>query len=33
MSCERKIESIYTNNPEQEIWNYITDFEIEKVVV
>ena len=22
-------QSIYTNNPEQEIWNYISDFESE----
>lgn len=32
MSSERKIESIYTTNLEQEIWSYISDFEVEKVV-
>jgi YaaC-like Protein len=33
MSSERKVESIYTNNPEQEIWNYLADFEVETVVI
>jgi hypothetical protein len=27
-----KIIPIYTDNPEQEIWNYIANFEIEKFV-
>jgi hypothetical protein len=32
MSSNRKIIPIYTDNPEQEIWNYIANFEIEKFV-
>lgn len=33
MHAERKIVSIYTNNPEQDIWQYISDYEIEQVVI
>ncbi len=33
MHSERKIVSIYTNNPEQDIWQYISDYEIEQVVI
>ena len=32
MPSNRKIIPIYTDNPEQEIWNYIANFEIEKFV-
>lgn len=33
MNSKRRIVSIYTNDPEQEIWQYISDFEIEQFVI